>query len=143
MIRSTRSSIWALVNSYSAPCRVDVLASREIPAEAGGELEQRHDPAAARGLAGLERHDSGEHAQRRGLAGAVAADHTDGLSRLDVQRDALERGYRGRAVRSRSKQGAFERVRLIGPNAERARRVAEDDLPGFQRAAQTTTANSP
>ena len=76
----------------------DVLAPGEVAPEAGAELELRDDLAAAGDAAGVQRHDPRQHAQRRGLARAVAPDHADGLARLDAQRDVAQRLHRRRAA---------------------------------------------
>ena len=107
----------------------DVLAAGEVAPEAGAELELGDDLAAAGDAAGVQRHDPRQHAQRRGLAGAVAPDHADGLAGLDAQRDVAQRLHRRRPAGAlAADQHLLQRAAAVGLDAERARGVLEDDL---------------
>src|SRR5205823_10232156 len=66
------------------PQRRDLVARKSLDLTA---LE--HDPALAR------RRETGDRAQRRGLAGAVGADQGDDLALVDLERDAFQRLDRG------------------------------------------------
>ena len=92
-----------------------------------------------RDAAGVQRHDPRQHAQRRGLAGAVAADHADGLARLDAQRDVAQRLHRRRAAGAlAADQHLLQRAAAVGLDAERARGVLEDDLARSQPSSRRT-----
>ena len=96
----------------------DVLAAGEVAPEAGAELELRDDLPAARDAPGVQRHDPGQHAQRRGLARAVAPDDADGLARLDAQRDVAQRLHRRRAAAARAPdEHLLQRAAAVGLHA--------------------------
>src|SRR5581483_11573301 len=69
--------------------KVDVLPAGKIATESRRQLEQRDHPATAARLPGFERDDPGQHAEGRGLAGAVAAHDPHRLARTDSQADPL------------------------------------------------------
>ena len=108
--------------------QVDVLAAREVGAEAGAELEQRYDPPAAVGAPGVERHDPSEAAEQRRLARAVASHHPHRLARGDPQVDLAQRVHlRPRCPRPAHEQ-LLERAAALVRERERARRALEHDL---------------
>src|SRR2546421_10305732 len=106
-------------------------------------------PPAAAARARLQRDDPGQHAQRRGLAGAVAPDDPDRLAPLDPERHSLEGGHRRRAADPPPEQHALERAGVVGADVEPARGVAKHDFPrsklelGLAHRPHTTTASSP
>ena len=122
----------------------DVLAAGEVLAEAGAELEQRRDPAAALGPARVERHDAGEAAQRRGLAGAVAAHDAHRLARRAPAATRRRSAWTRCARRwPRGHEQLLERARPLVGERERARgaaRARSRRAPG--RGAHRTTARS-
>ena len=69
----------------------DVLAAGELGMEARAHLEQRSDPAAQPRLAPRRRRDPGEDLEQRALAGAVVADHAEGLAALHLEVDVPQR----------------------------------------------------
>src|SRR5439155_7666098 len=70
--------------------QVDVVAAAEVGLEAGAELEERAHAAADLDPPAGRLDDSGEQAQQRRLAGAVAADEPDRMSGLDPKGDVVE-----------------------------------------------------
>ena len=73
------------------PFKIDVLAAGQFRVKAGPDLEQAADPSSEFGPARRRLGDPAEDLQERRLAGPVAADDPDDLSRLDLERDVLER----------------------------------------------------
>ena len=136
---------WALVGTLIGIAAfrglIDVLAHKMIPAPAlaGAELELRDDPPADLAAPAVQRHDPGEHAQRRRLARAVAPDDGDGLARLDGERHRLQGLHGRRAVVAPPQQQLLQRAARVGAHLERAPRVLHDDLA----RPHTTTASSP
>ena len=71
--------------------QLDVLAHRQLGAEAEPELEQRRHRAVDAHRALVRQQQAGDDLQQRRLAGAVAADDTDEGAALDRQGDAAQR----------------------------------------------------
>src|SRR5690606_8127410 len=71
-----------------------VLPAGQVAGEPGRELDQRRHPAAHRHRALVRLQHPGDQLQQRALAGAVLADHPDGLAGLDVEREVAKRPER-------------------------------------------------
>ena len=98
--------------------------------EAGAELEQAADAPARGDLPAGRLDDPGDEPQQRRLAGAVATDEPDGLARLDVHRDAVERPDLLRPGAASRDQELLQRLCLAGAHDEPPRDVLDGDLTG-------------
>jgi hypothetical protein len=71
--------------------QVDVLAPGQVAVEAGAELQQGGEPAAALDVAGVRGEDPADHREQGALARAVGADEPERLGGLELERHALQR----------------------------------------------------
>ena len=108
---------------------IDVLAARQLGMKAGADLEQACDAALDRHLALGRLGDARQNLQKRGLAGAIAADDADHLAALDLKAHVLERPeFLGRVA---GDDGAAARhVERLAPGISRRARehVAQRDI---------------
>src|SRR5919108_1141004 len=84
------------LQSVDRAAQEDVLAPGELRMEAGAEFEQGPDPSADGDSARRGREDPGDETKQRRLPGAIPSHETDGLARLDLERDIPNRPDVGR-----------------------------------------------
>ncbi len=139
----------ALSRMFSRPVK-----SRPKPAPSSSSVTTRQPHSAA---PAVERHDPGERAQRRRLAGAVAPTMLDGLAGLDAQRrrrSSASTGSGRRVPRRRAAApqrtpavGADEKsasgVEPISPGARTRPPPARPRMRAEQRARRRASASAP
>ena len=87
--------------------------ARDPDAGAGGSVRTRRASApATRSCPTCGSHEPADDVEQRRLARAVGADHAEHLARLDVQRDAVERGDPAEAHRQLPRREPTSPVRL-------------------------------
>ena len=104
-----------------------VVAAAEVGLEAGAELEQRAHAPTDRHPAARRLDDPGEQAEERRLAGAVPPDEPDGVPRLDVEADVLERLHLPR-LRAPADHELLQGARLLRVDPETPRGALDPDL---------------
>src|SRR5262249_39950978 len=107
----------------------DVLSSREVGVEARTELDQRTDASADLDAACGRLDDSGDQAQKRRLARAVAADETYRAARLDEKRDVAQCDNVVPARAPPRDDEILEASHLTGIDLEAARHLVDADFP--------------
>src|SRR5262249_39688898 len=80
----------AAFHAKDGAVEIDILAAAEFAVEAGADFEQAADPATQLDASRRRLGDAAQDLEQRRLAGAVAADDADDLTRLDGERHVLE-----------------------------------------------------
>src|SRR4051812_14518131 len=122
--------------------QVDVLAAGEVGMETRAELQERRDSAAGLHVPRGRSDDPGHDPQEGRLAGAVASDETDRLTRLDRHRDISQRLDVARSEAAARDEDVLQGALRLRVDAEGPRDAVDDDASRCQTRFSMCTAVS-